>query len=78
MPRVAEGESRKEKALAALTMAREPLYTSQVASFMGVDPRSASQALNLLLADGKVQRSKSGGPKAREGTKERRWRLRPG
>ena len=71
------GETRADRALAVLARAKEPLFTSEVASLTGMDQRAASQALNALLADGKIQRSKAGGGKAREGSKERRWRVKP-
>lgn len=69
--------SRRDKVLAVLREADGPLFTSTIAARAQLEQRSTSQALNILLKEGVVQRSKSGGPMAKEGSKERRWRLRP-
>jgi|HubBroStandDraft_1064217.scaffolds.fasta_scaffold1732358_1 predicted transcriptional regulator len=71
------GQQRRAKVLEVLQRAERPLHTSVVATACGLDIRSANQVLNMLVKEGVLQKSKSGGRSAHYGEKERRWRVRP-
>lgn len=69
--------NRNQRVFEALARAGEPRSTGEIAADTGLDQRGASQALSKLLAEGRVQRSRSGGQGAPAGEKERRWRIHP-
>jgi Mn-dependent DtxR family transcriptional regulator len=69
--------SRGDQIIAALSASSAPLKTSEIARAIGVDVRTARPTLHRLLAEGVIQRSRSGGVRAKDGEKERTWRIKP-
>ena len=77
MPPAPPPEPRDKHVFRILMEAGRPMRTSEIADAVGIDSRNAIQALTKLLMLSRIQRSKSGGYKAKFGEKERRWRVHP-